>query len=169
MPVWNWARSCEASGHSFSVSPIALIIANSLPQPPWPSLSSNGQIQLLIRQERGDQGATNREEQPGSKVLFPHQRIHMTISLSYFSDTETPTRWEKLMIKDGMLPTLLVAQTVKNPPASAGDTGSIPGSGRPLEKGMATHSSILALRISWTEEPGGLPSRARKSQTRLSD
>ena len=28
----------------------------------------------------------------------------------------------------------------------------------PLEKGMATHSSILAWRISWTEEPGGLES-----------
>ena len=28
----------------------------------------------------------------------------------------------------------------------------------PLEKGMATHSSILALRIPWTEEPGGLQS-----------
>ena len=28
----------------------------------------------------------------------------------------------------------------------------------PLEKGMITHSSILALRIPWTEEPGGLPS-----------
>ena len=48
---------------------------------------------------------------------------------------------------------------VKNPPANAGDirgTGSIPGSGRSLEKGMATHSSILAWRISWTEEPGEL-------------
>ena len=44
-------------------------------------------------------------------------------------------------------------------PASAGDlrvAGSIPGSGRPLEKEMATHSSILAWRIPWTEEPGGL-------------
>ena len=39
---------------------------------------------------------------------------------------------------------------------SAGDTGLIPRSGRPLEKGMATHSSILAWRIPWTEEPGGL-------------
>ena len=28
----------------------------------------------------------------------------------------------------------------------------------PLEKGMATHSSILAWRIPWREEPGGLPS-----------
>ena len=42
---------------------------------------------------------------------------------------------------------------------AAGDTGSIPGSGRsPLEKGMATHSSILVWRIPWAEEPGGLQS-----------
>ena len=39
----------------------------------------------------------------------------------------------------------------------------------PLEKEMATHSSILAWRISWTEEPGGLQSGVAKSQTRLSD
>ena len=37
----------------------------------------------------------------------------------------------------------------------------------PLEKEMATHSSILAWKIPWTEEPGGLQSRAAKSQTRL--
>ena len=40
-----------------------------------------------------------------------------------------------------------VALSVKNPPADAGDTGSIPGLGDPLEEGMATHSSILAWRI----------------------
>ena len=40
----------------------------------------------------------------------------------------------------------------------------------PLEKEMATHSSILARRIPWTEEPGGLQSRGpQKSQTRLRD
>ena len=39
----------------------------------------------------------------------------------------------------------------------------------PLEKGMATHSSILVLRILWTGEPGGLPSFGSQSQTRLSD
>ena len=43
---------------------------------------------------------------------------------------------------------------------SAGDLGSIPGSGNPLEKEMATHSSILAWRIPWTEESGGLQSMA---------
>ena len=36
-----------------------------------------------------------------------------------------------------------------------------------LEKGMATHSSILAWRISWTEEPGGLQSMGSQSLTRL--
>ena len=41
---------------------------------------------------------------------------------------------------------------------NAGDVGSIPGSGDPLEKEMATHSSILAWRIPWTEEPGRLQS-----------
>jgi len=48
---------------------------------------------------------------------------------------------------------------VKNPPAGAGGTGSILGLGRsPLEKERATHSSILAWKIPWTEGPGGLQS-----------
>ena len=42
----------------------------------------------------------------------------------------------------------------------------IPGSGRSLEKEMATHSSILAWRIPWTEEPCGLQSMvSQKSRT----
>ena len=45
---------------------------------------------------------------------------------------------------------------VKNPPANAGDGNSIPGSGRSPEEEVAAHSSVLAWRISWTEEPGGL-------------
>ena len=48
---------------------------------------------------------------------------------------------------------------VKNPPANAGepsDMGSIPGLGKSPGEGMETHSSILAWRIPWTEEPGGL-------------
>ena len=39
-----------------------------------------------------------------------------------------------------------------------GDLDSIPGSGRSLEKEMATHSSVLAWKIPWTEEPGSLQS-----------
>ena len=40
----------------------------------------------------------------------------------------------------------------------AGDQGSIPGSGRSPGEEMATHSSILAWKIPWMEEPGGLQS-----------
>ena len=47
---------------------------------------------------------------------------------------------------------------VKNPPANAGDTGSIPGSGNSLEKEMTTHSSAVAWEIPWIEQPGGLQS-----------
>ena len=59
---------------------------------------------------------------------------------------------------------------VKDPPANAGDTrdsGSILGSGRSLDKEMATHASVLAWRIPWTEEPGGLQSIGSQSQTGL--
>ena len=41
---------------------------------------------------------------------------------------------------------------------ATGDAGSILGQEVPLEEGMAAHSSILACRIVWTEEPGGLQS-----------
>ena len=58
---------------------------------------------------------------------------------------------------------------VKNLPANAGDIGSIPGPGRFLEKEMATHSGILALKSPWTEEPGKLQSMgSQRSQTQLS-
>ena len=55
-----------------------------------------------------------------------------------------------------------MAQWAKNPPAKAGDTGDqetqVRSLGRedPLEEEMATHSSIPAWEIPWTEEPGGL-------------
>ena len=46
-----------------------------------------------------------------------------------------------------------------------GDAGSIPGWEDPLEEGMATHSSILSWRISWTEEPGRLLGVAESDTT----
>ena len=51
-----------------------------------------------------------------------------------------------------------VGSAVKNLPASVGDKGLIPGSGRSPGEEMATHSSILAWEIPWIEEPGGLVS-----------
>ena len=59
-----------------------------------------------------------------------------------------------------------VALAVKNSPTNTGDIrdmGSIPGSGRSPGGGPATHSSILAWRIPWTEEPGGLQSIVMQS------
>ena len=54
---------------------------------------------------------------------------------------------------------------VRNLPASAGDMGSL-GWEDPLEKGMATHSSIVAWEIPWTEEPVTLQSVGlQKSRT----
>ena len=52
----------------------------------------------------------------------------------------------------------LVAQLVKNPPAMRETWAWSLGGEDPLEKGPTTHSSILAWRIPWTEEPGGLQS-----------
>ena len=54
---------------------------------------------------------------------------------------------------------------VKNPPASAGDARDkilSLGQEDPLEKRMETHSSILAWRIPWTEDPNGLQSMGMK-------
>ena len=52
----------------------------------------------------------------------------------------------------------LIAQSVKNPPAMQETWVQSLGREDPLEKEMATHSSILAWKIAWTEEPGRLQS-----------
>ena len=59
---------------------------------------------------------------------------------------------------------------VKNPPVNAGVRDSILGLGRSPGVGMATHSSILAWKIPWTEEPGRLQSMgSQMSWTQLND
>ena len=58
-----------------------------------------------------------------------------------------------------------VAQTVKNLPVTQETLVRSLGQEDSLEKGMASHSSILAWRIPWTEEPGGLQSMGWQSQT----
>ena len=57
-----------------------------------------------------------------------------------------------------MIRASLVALLVKNPPAIQETQGQFLGGEDPLEKEMATHSSILAWSIPWTEELGGLQS-----------
>ena len=65
-----------------------------------------------------------------------------------------------------------MALAVKNLPANAEDLrgwGSVPGSGGAPEKGMATHSSILAWRLPWTEEPRATSNRVARSPTGLTE
>ena len=63
-----------------------------------------------------------------------------------------------------------MAQTVKNPPAMQETRVQSPGQEDPLEKGIATYFSILAWRISWTEEPDKWQVHGiAKRQTPLSD
>ena len=66
----------------------------------------------------------------------------------------------------------VIAQSVKNLPAMQETRGQFLGREDPLEEEMATHSSILAWRIPWTEEPARLPLGSpwgHKSRTRLND
>ena len=58
-----------------------------------------------------------------------------------------------------MLWAFLGGSVGKESVSKAADPSLIPRLGRSLEKEMATHSSILAWRIPWTEEPGGLQSK----------
>ena len=62
-----------------------------------------------------------------------------------------------------------MAQRLKRLPAMRETWGRSLGREDPLQKEMATDSSILAWRIPWTEEPGGLQSTGLQSPTRLSD
>ena len=62
------------------------------------------------------------------------------------------------MVASALKMASLVAQTVKNPPAVQVTWVRSLGWEDPVEKEMASHSSILAWKIPWTEEPGGLQS-----------
>ena len=73
-------------------------------------------------------------------------------------EEESSFKWLLVVtVKEGFFQVALVA---KNPPVKAGDISRRRfdplGQEDPLEKGTATYSSILAWRIPWTEEPGGL-------------
>ena len=54
---------------------------------------------------------------------------------------------------------------VKNPPLMQGTQVRSLGQEDPLEEGMATHASILAWRIPWTEDPGGLQFMGSQTRT----
>ena len=76
---------------------------------------------------------------------------------------------KEIVIHFSILKVFPVAQIVKNLLTMQETCVRPLGQEDPLEKGMATHSSTLAWRIPWTEEPGGLQSMGTQSRTQLSD
>ena len=85
---------------------------------------------------------TREEQQPGGRVLVLPQGIHIMVSFELFIELKASQ----------------VAQRLKHLPAMRETWVRSLDREDPLEKEMATHSSILAWRIPWTEEPGGLQS-----------
>ena len=86
---------------------------------------------------------------------YPYRSVHMHLHMYEFICMVTYI-WVSLM-----------AQMVKNLPAIQETRVQAPGGEDPLEKGMATHSSILAWRIPWTEGP--VQSMGSQSQTQRTD
>ena len=79
----------------------------------------------------------NSQEQPWGRLLEPHQQIYSTISLSHSADTETPPRWEKLMINSSMLPTSM--QTPDQLDLKVDDADSLPH-----------HQPIRGMSMNWS-------------------
>ena len=93
-------------------------------------------------------------------ALFPRKES-TTVTLSRYHGATEFDEVSGNVLKRELIWTFLLfpgGSEVKASACNEGDLGSIPGSGRPLEKEMATHSSILAWKIPWREEPGGLQS-----------
>ena len=95
--------------------------------------------------------------------MYPHSRMHISSKNTCFICLCVVCLYVYILgFPSGSM--------VKNQPDNAGDVGLIPGSERSLEKEMATHSSILAWRNLWTDEPGGLQSiGSQKNRTQLSN
>ena len=85
---------------------------------------------------------TREEQQPGGRVLVLPQGIHITVFFELFIELKASQ----------------VAQRLKHLPATWETWVRSLGREDPLEKEMATHSSILAWEILWAEKPGGLQS-----------
>ena len=97
---------------------------------------------------------------PAEPPRKPNASLSMQVHSIHCENTEHPLGYPS-------------GSAVKNLPATVRDTGDeglISGSGRSLQEEKATHSSILAWKIPWTEEPGGPEVHGvTKNWTRLGD
>ena len=86
------------------------------------------------------------------------RRHSTTVSSLLLAMAQSSLEETAFLISSVMLRASLIAQSVKNLPAMQETQVQFLGREDPLEKEMATHSSILTWRIPWTEEPGRLQS-----------
>ena len=101
----------------------------------------------LTRPRSGQDGGVGRSSSHAhSKITTMYRVTPSALSQTWLSDEKCFKGFD----------TSLVAQPVKNLPAMQATQVRSLGWELPLEKGMATHSSILAWKIPWTDEPGGL-------------
>ena len=82
----------------------------------------------------------------------------MILKTEKYETNDNKLKFHDLKKFSSNLGKILVAQMVKNLPAIQETQAQSLGLEDALEKGMATHSSILAWRMPWSEEPGGLQS-----------
>ena len=104
-------------------------------------------------------GASFETDLPGGSLAF--QRLVLFLSRQQARD------WDPNRRRSRDIP--LVAQKVKRLPAMRETQVRSLGQEDPVEKEMATHSSILSWEIPWTEEPSRLQSIELQSQTQLND
>ena len=124
--------------------------------------TTNGQRKTNRKVDKGCEETLHRAEKSSSSQASKKKMLNRVHGKIW-------THWNNT--KRQLLSTLsLMAQMVKNLPAMQETQVQSLSQGDPLEKGRATHSSILAWRIPWTEEPGGLSVHGdAKSRTRLSN
>ena len=101
-----------------------------------------------------DVGFISTQLPPGQEWRSPEGSAQALDIISSMLELEGPLRDQLYFIGEGGFPGGAV---IKESACNAGDVGLIPGSEKiPLEEEMVTHSSILAWKTVWTEEPGGL-------------
>ena len=128
----------------------------------WKELDMTEQLSMFTQRPYGlGKGVATHSSILASRILWTEEpgRLQPMQSQRVGND------WRDLAQCPYGLPLWLRGKSVCN----AGDVGLISGSGRSLEKEMATNSSISVWEIPWTEEPGRLESRGSQGWTGLND
>ena len=144
----TWGRGWGRSGGLPLTSPVPCSMDQLLGVPFWP-----GQPRLETQLAARPQGVLGPLPSLNSSSLFRALILFFLCPLSIL-----PRLPPVALASLGRFPPSLVSQTIKNLPAMQETRVQSLGQEDPLELGMATHCGILAWRILWTEEPGGLQS-----------